>query len=353
VVTRLDGCVIPNYPVRYDRVLLDAPCMGLGVISKERGIKASKEEKDMEHCVNIQVRLLIAAIDAVDVSKAAIIVYSTCSISVEENEAIVNKALKRRYVKVVETGLPFGIEGITKYRGKEFHPSLKHARRYYPHAHNIDGFFVCKLQKLQNGIKTKQENAVASEEKPPLVLTKPVGNLKKGDLMYDEERPKIDEAKEEKKTQKNKSKKARKRERKLARMHGESGDEDDVDMTDLAPPKAAPKATPKPAAKTEKKPDGKTNGKANGKVNGKTAAPAKPSKPAADDDDDDDVFDDAGDDDEYSGDDAVSEEEEHKPANNKPKPAASKPTNSNKKGTQPNGTTKGTLPQRKLRGSKQ
>jgi 16S rRNA C967 or C1407 C5-methylase (RsmB/RsmF family) len=68
-----------------------------------------------------------------------------------------------RFVKVVETGLEFGREGFTRYRfspslfslsltgfcrGKEFHPSLKLARRYYPHAHNIDGFFVCKLHKV-------------------------------------------------------------------------------------------------------------------------------------------------------------------------------------------------------------
>lgn len=42
VVTQYDGCVIPKYPVRFDRVLLDAPCMGLGVIAKDRSIKANK-----------------------------------------------------------------------------------------------------------------------------------------------------------------------------------------------------------------------------------------------------------------------------------------------------------------------
>ena len=153
VVVNYDGRAYPKVMGGFDRVLLDAPCSGLGVISRDQAVKMTRTVKDIQRTAHLQKELLRAAVDAVDAKRGAgVIVYSTCSVSIFENEMVVDYILKNRDVKVVDTGLPFGKPGFTKYKEKHFHPSLALTRRYYPHSHNLDGFYVCRLQKLSNTI---------------------------------------------------------------------------------------------------------------------------------------------------------------------------------------------------------
>ena len=151
IVCNYDAREFPKVIGGFDRVLLDAPCSGTGVIAKDPSVKTNKTEKDFLMLPHLQKQLLLAAIDSVDhASKTGgYVVYSTCSVTVEENEGVVQYALsKRPNVKLVETGLVFGKEGFTAYMGKSFDKSMKMTRRYYPHAYNVDGFFVSKFKKM-------------------------------------------------------------------------------------------------------------------------------------------------------------------------------------------------------------
>ena len=166
VVTCYDGRKLPNIFKKFDRCLLDAPCTGLGVISRDPSIKVQKTWDDCRKLSHLQKELINAAIDCVDANSktGGYIVYSTCSISVEENEAVVEYALKHRYVKLVETGLEVGQPGLTKYNEKRFHPTMNLAKRIYPHVHNMDGFFVAKMKKFSNGEKSMEAVSTAHDE---------------------------------------------------------------------------------------------------------------------------------------------------------------------------------------------
>ena len=95
---------------RFTKILLDAPCSGLGVISRDPSVKVQRTIKEVQRCGVLQKELLLSAIDALTYKgkDGGIMVYSTCSVSVAENEDVVNYVLNKRDVRLLDTGLDFG-----------------------------------------------------------------------------------------------------------------------------------------------------------------------------------------------------------------------------------------------------
>jgi len=153
IVTNYDGIKVPrHFPNYFDRVLLDAPCTGLGVVSKDPSVKVKRNAEDLFKLSYHQKQLILAAVDSINHNSktGGILVYSTCSISTEENESVVDYILNKRGVKLVDTGLPFGKPGLSKCQEHKFDNSVKLSRRFYPHVYNMDGFYVAKFKKFSD-----------------------------------------------------------------------------------------------------------------------------------------------------------------------------------------------------------
>ena len=131
----------------FDKVLVDAPCSGLGIIQKKEEVSNWWNIERATKLGDLQLRLLIAAIKMVKVGGE--IVYSTCTLTPEENEFIIDKVLKKYPVEIQEIELPVkSIPAFTECYGEELNPDLVKARRILPWEVDSDGFFIVKLKKI-------------------------------------------------------------------------------------------------------------------------------------------------------------------------------------------------------------
>jgi NOL1/NOP2/sun family putative RNA methylase len=140
----MDARDISRLGIKADRILLDAPCTGEGVIARDRSRKTSKGVEDIKYCSGLQEELIDAAHACL--KPGGVLVYSTCSFAPEENECNVDYAIKKYGMKVEP--IPYGEPGLASFGELEFDPQLRNARRLYPHIHGTSGFFVARLRNV-------------------------------------------------------------------------------------------------------------------------------------------------------------------------------------------------------------
>lgn len=131
-----------------DKVLLDAPCTGEGALPKDRKRRRGRLEE-----ITGRAALQCDLVDAADriLRPGGTLVYATCTLAPEENEAQVQRLLDRGYA--IED-LPFDacggeplMPGVTDWPGLQLSEDLRKAKRFVPGVHPTLGFFVAKLRK--------------------------------------------------------------------------------------------------------------------------------------------------------------------------------------------------------------
>lgn len=128
----------PNDTNSYDKVLVDAPCSGLGLLRKKPDIRLKKDGSEIDALIGIQREILSLA--ATYVKPEGVLVYSTCTLSRKENEKNVEWFLKNH--------TDFVLEDLTPYLPQPLQGEGKDGMlTIFPYINRTDGFFIARMRK--------------------------------------------------------------------------------------------------------------------------------------------------------------------------------------------------------------
>ncbi len=138
---------IPKFRHWANKILLDAPCTGSGIIRKDKSRKMSRNLKDVKEMAKIQKSLLKTGLEIL--KPGGLLLYSTCSFHYRENEQVVAEvSASRDDVNIIEPfKVDIGLPGLIKAENREFGYDMLKTRRMYPNVHDTDAFFYCLLEK--------------------------------------------------------------------------------------------------------------------------------------------------------------------------------------------------------------
>jgi 16S rRNA (cytosine967-C5)-methyltransferase len=125
----------------FDRILLDAPCSGLGVLRRNPDIKWKSSETDLKRHAGVQKRFLENLAPLVKLN--GILVYAVCSIEPEENEAVITPFLKKHPEFVIDKNLEKLPETL--------HSMVEPAAGFktLPLLNHMDGFYFVRLKRIK------------------------------------------------------------------------------------------------------------------------------------------------------------------------------------------------------------
>lgn len=152
ILTRMDGAFLcqklrNKTQMKFDKILVDAPCSGEGTLRKSPKTLLMWNKKVIQNLSGVQKKLAIEAFKILKVGGE--MVYSTCTLSPEEDEEVVDFLKGKFDFEIEEIRLPVKTRpGIDCWEGKCYDKEIVKAKRLYPQDNNTDGFFLCKIKKL-------------------------------------------------------------------------------------------------------------------------------------------------------------------------------------------------------------
>jgi 16S rRNA (cytosine967-C5)-methyltransferase len=138
-VLRVDGRDSGLPAASFDRVLVDAPCTGLGALRRRPEARWRRQPGDVPSLAKLQKELLAAAIALT--RDGGVVLYATCSPHLAETVGVVADAVRRQPVQAIDTR-PLFASGPTPLTGLGDGPHVQ----LWPHRHGTDAMFAAALQ---------------------------------------------------------------------------------------------------------------------------------------------------------------------------------------------------------------
>ncbi|RUR00710.1 RsmB/NOP family class I SAM-dependent RNA methyltransferase [Labedella endophytica] len=143
-VTVLDGTTVgERHPLAFDRVLVDAPCTGLGALRRRPEARWRKQPRDVAELADLQARLLDSAIAAT--RPGGLVAYVTCSPHLAETRAVVSAAVRRSRGRVSELDAGAVLRGIAGDGLDLGDDGERLSAQLWPHRHATDAMFIALL----------------------------------------------------------------------------------------------------------------------------------------------------------------------------------------------------------------
>ncbi len=152
IITSMDGfqlCkIFEENNFLFDKITLDAPCSGEGTIMNDLDSLKMWNIRNIEKLSKIQKQMASRAFKSLKIG--GILIYSTCTLSPEEDEEVIQYMLDNFHCKIEKTDFPLkSRKPLKEWNGKKFSKEIQNCAKFWPQDNESEGFFIAKIRKIE------------------------------------------------------------------------------------------------------------------------------------------------------------------------------------------------------------